>query len=102
MILRTWTARATPEGVAAYRAYFTTVLLPLLRERPGFRGGCLVAEEGGLGTLTFWDSLDAIRAFAGDDCTTAVVEPEARAVLIDFDRVVRHREVLADARPGLD
>ncbi|MEU5870646.1 hypothetical protein AB0A73_03695 [Glycomyces sp. NPDC047369] len=99
MMLRTWTARATPDGVAAYRRYFEVVLLPLLRQRPGFEGGCLVAEEHGLSTLTFWASLDAIRDFAGDDYTTAVVEPEAQAVLTDFDRTVSHREVLVDARP---
>lgn len=98
MILRSWTARATPAGIAAYRTYFEDVLLPLLRKRPGFEGGYLVADENGLNTLTLWASLDAIRAFAGNDCTTAVVEPEAQAMLTDFDRGVSHREVLVDAR----
>lgn len=45
-----------------------------------------------------WASLDAIQALAGKDRTTAVVEPEAQAMLTDFDRVVNHREVLVDAR----
>ncbi|GAA2263210.1 hypothetical protein GCM10009853_015450 [Glycomyces scopariae] len=98
MIMRTWTARATPDGTAAYRTYFQDVLLPLLRARPGFEGGYLVAGTERLETLTLWASLDAIRAFAGEDCTAAVVEPEARAVLIDYDRVVEHKVVLVEAR----
>jgi hypothetical protein len=94
VILRTWTARATPEGVDAYHRYFTTALLPPLRERPGFEGGYLVATRDGVKTLTFWSTLDAIREFAGDDCTIAVVEPEARACLTDYDRIVTHETVL--------
>ena len=43
--------------------------------------------------LTLWDSLDSIRTFAGDDPETAVVEPEARAVLAEFDDFARHYEV---------
>ncbi len=37
-------------------------------------------------------------AFAGDDITVAIVEPEARAMLLDFDRAAIHRSVAADAR----
>jgi hypothetical protein len=40
--------------------------------------------------LTRWTSLDAIRSFAGADIARAVVEPEAVAALVDFDRAVRH------------
>lgn len=43
--------------------------------------------------ITLWDSMDAIRKFAGDDPEAAVVEPEARAVLSDYDNFVRHCEV---------
>ena len=47
---------------------------------------------------TFWESPEVIRAFAGDDITVAVVEPEAQAMLLDFDRTATHRSVIADAR----
>jgi hypothetical protein len=43
---------------------------------------------------TLWASLNAIHAFAGDDITTAVVEPEALAVLQHSDATVVHRDVL--------
>jgi hypothetical protein len=51
-----------------------------------------------LTTHTLWESLDAIRAFAGDDLITAVVEPEALAMLDESDTTVVHRTVLVDDR----
>jgi hypothetical protein len=44
--------------------------------------------------VTLWDSLASIRAFAGDSLESAVVEPEARAVLSSFDDFVTHYEVV--------
>ena len=43
--------------------------------------------------LTLWESLEAIRAFAGDDYEIAVVPPAARRVLGGFDERVAHYEV---------
>lgn len=98
MIVRTWSARATKAGADAYSSYFQLTLLPQLRELDGFSGAFLLArDDEGLVELTahtVWDSLDAIRAFAGDDITTAVVEPEALAVLQHSDTTVVHRNVL--------
>lgn len=98
MIVRTWSARATKEGADAYNAYFENTLLPQLRMLPGFSGAFLLArDDAGLVELTahtLWESLDAIRAFAGDDITTAVVEPDALAVLQHSDPTVVHRDVV--------
>jgi heme-degrading monooxygenase HmoA len=98
MIVRTWSARATKSGAVAYSSYFQKTLLPQLRELDGFSGAFLLArDDDGLVELTahtLWDSLEAIRAFAGDDITTAVVEPEALAVLQHSDETVVHRDVL--------
>jgi heme-degrading monooxygenase HmoA len=73
-------------------------LLPELRRLPGFSGAYLLArDDDGLIELTahtLWESQDAIRAFAGDDITTAVVEPEALAVLEHSDATVVHRDVV--------
>ena len=44
--------------------------------------------------MTLWESMDAIRQFAGEQVDQAVVEPEARAVLRSFDTTVSHHEVL--------
>ena len=98
MIVRTWSARATKSGADAYSSYFRETLLPQLQELDGFSGAFLLArDDDGLVELTahtLWDSLDAIRSFAGDDIATAVVEPEALAVLEHSDTTVVHRNVL--------
>jgi hypothetical protein len=49
--------------------------------------------------VTFWRSLDSIRAFAGNDVEAAVVADEAAALLTQFDRHVRHHKVAV--RDGL-
>jgi hypothetical protein len=103
MIARTWVATATSAGARQYHRYFADTLLPQLRKLPGFAGGCLLSRElDGVIELTahtFWTSRAAIRVFAGDDITVSVVEPEAQAVLLDFDRTVTYRDLLVDARP---
>lgn len=105
MVVRTWSATATRSGARDYRRYFSDTLLPQLRRLDGFAGAYLLARdveaEGTveLITHTFWESPAAVRAFAGDDVTRSVVEPEAQAVLLAFDRTATHRTVWVDARP---
>jgi heme-degrading monooxygenase HmoA len=100
MMVRTWSARATPAGADSYHAYFEKTLLPELRGISGFSGGLLLSRDVNglveLTTHTMWESMDAIAAFAGDDLTAAVVEPEALACLHDSDPTVVHRTVLVD------
>jgi len=104
LIVRTWSATADADGAGNYSRYFTGTLLPELRKLPGFDGAYLLRRDLDanhtveLTAHTFWASPAAIRAFAGDDITIAIVEPEARAMLLDFDRTATHRTVAADAR----
>jgi heme-degrading monooxygenase HmoA len=104
MIVRTWSAAADAAGAGNYSRYFDGVLLPELRKRPGFNGAYLLRRNLGedgtveLTTHTFWESFEAIRAFTGDDITVSVVEPEAQAMLLDFDRTATHRSVVVDGR----
>jgi heme-degrading monooxygenase HmoA len=104
LTVRTWSARADAEGAGNYSRYFTGTLLPALRRLPGFEGAYLLRRDldgDGMVELTahtFWESPEAIRAFAGDDITAAIVEPQAQAMLRDFDRTATHRSVATDAR----
>ncbi len=103
-IARTWSATATSTGAGEYSRYFAGSLLPQLRGLPGFAGACLLRRDLGedgivqLTACTFWESTAAIRAFAGNDIPMSVVEPEAQAMLLDFDRTATHHNVLVDAR----
>lgn len=104
MVVRTWSATADGPGAREYTAYFDGTLLPELRKLPGFAGAYLLRrdlDEDGiveLTTHTFWESAEAIRAFAGDDITRSAVEPEAQAMLLNFDALAVHRIVAVDAR----
>ena len=102
MILRSWSARATAEGAERYVRYFDQSLLATLRSFAGHRGAMVVTrradDEVEVTVLTLWDSLDAIRRFAGSEPTVAVVEEEARAMLLRFDGHVTHADVRLDAR----
>jgi heme-degrading monooxygenase HmoA len=104
LTVRTWSATGSSAGAENYSRYFTGTLLPELRKLPGFEGAYLLRRDlDANGTVeltahTFWESPEAIRAFAGDDITVAVVEPEARAMLLESGRTATHRTVVADAR----
>ena len=100
MIVRVWRGEALPANALAYSDHFRRKVLPDLESIAGFRGATLLrrdeAERVEFLVLTRWTSMDAIRAFAGDDVGKAVVEPDAAAVLVGFDRTVRHYEVVQD------
>ena len=100
VIARRWTARAEgSEQAEAYLAHFEGTVRPRLESTEGFLGATIerVNDDGAveIAVVTRWASMEAIRAFAGADVDLAVVEPEARAVLSQFDTTVRHIE-LAD------
>ena len=100
MIARSWTACATEDGARGYVRYFRETLAPALAQLPGFlRAEILEGKRGELVELvvvTRWTSIEAIRGFAGEDLERAVVEPEARALLVSFDERVQHRTIALD------
>ena len=101
MIVRTWRGRAAPAQPDAYPEHFRFAVLPALKAIKGFRGAQLLRhdrpDEIEFLVLTRWASLDAIRAFAGEQLDQAVIEPEAAAALVSFDTTVRHYEVIEEA-----
>lgn len=103
MIARTWRGRATTANAPAYARHFTENVLPELKSLPGNRGAYLLRSEAN-GTVEFtavtlWESRESIKAFAGADISKAHVEPQARAVLSDFDAHAEHYEVVVSAAP---
>jgi heme-degrading monooxygenase HmoA len=101
VIVRAWHATATPEGADAYREHFTHAVLPVLQPIDGYRGAYLLRRDDDghveLQVLTMWDSMEAIRRFAGVDLDRAVVEPEAQAALASYSTTVTHHSIVVDA-----
>lgn len=97
MIVRLWRGQANVANAEAYEQFVTTRVFAGLSAIEGHRGAYLLKRPVGdaveVIAITLWDSLDAIRTFAGDAIDRAAVEPEARAVLSDFDDFVRHFEL---------
>ncbi len=96
-VARRWCARVTAAGADAYEEHFRSAVLPQLAGVEGWLGAQLLRHDDGdeveLVALTYFESLDAIRRFAGPDLERAVVAPEARRVLTGFDERVRHYRV---------
>lgn len=102
MIVRTWKARATPENARSYVAFFHRTVRPKLAKFAGQKGSLVLTRADAsaveITVLTMWDSFDSISAFA-PDVDTAVVEPEAKDLLLSFDPVVQHHHCALDTRP---
>jgi heme-degrading monooxygenase HmoA len=106
MIIRTWSAR-TADGLRAdaYEDVFRTHVLAELADLEGFRGAHLLRRPHGPGaelmTLTLFDSMAAVRRFAGADHERANLSALARTVLDDPDERVRHFTVASPPGPGM-
>jgi antibiotic biosynthesis monooxygenase (ABM) superfamily enzyme len=94
MITRLWRGWTASEQADAYERFLLSELFPSMREIPGFRGAQVLRRPDGgevaFVTLTRFDSLDAIRAFAGEDYEMAVIEPQALALLSRYDERALH------------
>jgi len=98
LILRMWRGNTTPQKSRDYVEHVTGKVFPALQAIDGHRGTYLlrrsVDDEVEFVVLTLWESMDAVRKFAGPKPEKAVVEPDARAALTDFDELVAHFEVV--------
>src|SRR5215212_1423408 len=96
MIARTWRGWTRPEDSDAYLDYVERTGGRTARETPGNRGYYILRREHGdrteFVTMSLWDSLDAIRAFAGDNIEVAFF-PDDDRFLVDRERFVTHYEI---------
>jgi heme-degrading monooxygenase HmoA len=100
MISRIWRGWTSHENAAAYQSLLETEILPGIanRQLEGYGGAHLLRRdlehEVEFVTLLWFDSLDAVQNFAGEDYEVAVVPPKARALLSRFDDRSAHYDVL--------
>lgn len=98
MISRQWRGLARREHAASYVAHLQTETFPAIRRLRGFVNASILRRDVPQGVeflvVTQWNSLDDIRAFAGDDVENAVVPQKVHDMMVDYDRIVRHYEVV--------
>ena len=99
-VVRSWAGVTSSDHAAAYLAHLREETIPHLQALPGFEGIRVLrrVSEGDeyVRVQTTWQTMDSIRAFAGEDLEVAVVPPAARALLKSFDAHVEHYEVVIE------
>jgi hypothetical protein len=101
MISRVWHGWTTLGNADAYETLLKSEIFTGIENRKiaGYRGIHLfrrnLVQEVEFVTIMWFDSIEAIRAFAGEDYEIAVVPPKARALLSRFDARSQHYEVKA-------
>lgn len=97
MIARLWKGWTAVADADAYEQLLRETVLPAMGQIAGYQGGYVLRSDGAdeveFAILNLFDSLDAVRAFAGEDYTVPVFEPEARRLLARVEPVARHYTV---------
>jgi hypothetical protein len=97
MIARHWRGWTASANADTYEHLLNHTVLPALRQLAGYRGGYVLrrddSDEVEFVVINFFDSLDAVKLFAGENYTVAVFEPEARALLSRIEPIATHYEV---------
>lgn len=101
MIVRMWHGRVSSEKAELYREFLNKRAIPDYRSVPGNISVHILEKLDGpvthFVTMTFWESMAAIRGFAGDDVEVAKYYPEDREFLLEFEPTVTHYEVVGQS-----
>ena len=104
MIARVWRGRTPAAKADAYEAFLARTGLVDYRATPGNRGVLalrrLDGEEAEFLLVSFWDSFEAIKHFAGPDAEKAYYYPEDEAFLIEREPRVSHYQVFSGEPPA--
>jgi heme-degrading monooxygenase HmoA len=98
MVVRMWHGRVPTNKAQAYRAFLNQRAIPDYQSVAGnLSVHILERTEGDIThfiTLTFWESMEVIKDFAGDDVEKAKYYPEDKDFLMEFEPTVVHYEVV--------
>ena len=99
MIARIWHGKTAAGQLEAYTELMHSLAVPDYRATEGFRGLVFLrrveGDEAHFDLITYWENMEAIRNFAGDDVEKAKYYPEDKEFLLEFEEKVRHFEVFA-------
>ena len=97
MIARMWFGRTKAQDYDTYSTYLEESGVAALKETAGNRGVMVVrrldGNEAEFGVISFWDSLDNVKAFAGEDVDVARYFPDDERFLLEFTPKLKHFEV---------
>jgi heme-degrading monooxygenase HmoA len=97
MIARHWRGWTKRKDADAYEDLLKGTVLPGLKGIDGYRGGYVLrsdgSEEAEFVVVNFFDSLEAVKRFAGPDYAVAVFEPEAKKLLSRIEPTATHYAV---------
>jgi heme-degrading monooxygenase HmoA len=97
MISRHWRGLCKRQRADEYVEHLRSETFPALKQIPGFVSASILRRAAPTGVefliVTQWQSLEAIRAFAGAAAESAVVPAKVQEMMIDYDRAARHYEV---------
>jgi heme-degrading monooxygenase HmoA len=103
MIARIWRGITLKEKADDYLAYLNETGLRDYAKTPGNRGVTILRRDQGehceIMLVSLWDSMDAVRAFAGENPDRSVYYPEDEHFLLQMEPLVRHYDV-ADHLPA--
>ena len=98
MVARQWRGAVRGEDADAYAEYIRGTGMAEYAATPGNRGAWMLRRDLGelteIVTLSLWESMDAVRAFAGEDPERAVFYPEDERFLVERDLTVTHYDVV--------
>lgn len=99
MISRQWRGLAISTHADAYVEHLRTETFPQLSKIPGFISASILRRNAPQGVeflvVTHWESIGAIERFSGRDAEVAVVPEKVQKMMVEYDRRVRHYEVVA-------
>jgi heme-degrading monooxygenase HmoA len=110
MIARIWRGVTLKEKADDYLTYLHETGLKDYATTPGNKGVTILRRNQGehceIMLISLWESMDAVRAFAGENPDRSVYYPEDEQYLLQMEPLVRHYEVSGqitpDATPAAD
>lgn len=99
MIARIWHGKTDAKNFEPYTDFLKEVAIPDYESIPGNKGMTFLRriekKEAHFTLVTFWESLESVKKFAGTDYEKAKYYPEDKEFLLEFEEKVVHYEVFA-------
>jgi heme-degrading monooxygenase HmoA len=101
MIARIWHGKTNKSDFEHYSNFLKETAIPDYKKTTGFKGLTFLRNiknnDAHFTLITYWENLEIIKNFAGEDFEKAKYYPEDNNFLLEFEERVEHYEVFASA-----